>query len=131
VSNPQFVAFARGLGTIDVAEGWVREHFWYRDENEEILRSPDFMLADMGRVDSTGRVIQLEGDCDDVSTFFAAIGKVLGLPARLVAIRYRADTPNFEHVFTEVYDGGQWRVLDATVRPGTSIQSIEEITENV
>jgi len=116
---------------MSAADSWVRAHFNYRDEYEEIVRSPDFMLADMGRVDAIGRVVQLEGDCDDVSTFYAAVALVLGKRARFVAIRYRAENPNFEHVFAQVYDGVQWLVYDATVKPGTRIESIEEMTEDV
>jgi transglutaminase-like putative cysteine protease len=129
-SDPNFNGFARRLGTVAGIEAFVRGRFSYRDENEEIVRDPRFMLADMGRVDD-GRVVQLEGDCDDVATFYAAAATAIGKPARLVAIRYTADNPNFEHVFTQAYDGGKWNVFDATVPAGTTLKWIESMIEDV
>lgn len=129
-NDPAFVAFARGLGSIGSLDAWVRETFIYRDESEEIVRTPQFMLADMGRMDN-GRVVRLEGDCDDISTFYCAACSALGHRARFVAIRFRQETLNFEHVYAQAYDGGRWLTLDATVRPGTPIKSLEELTEYV
>jgi transglutaminase-like putative cysteine protease len=130
-SDPGFRGFVRGLGTLGGIEDFVRRHFAYRDENEEIVREPRFMLADMGRVDENGRVVQLEGDCDDVATFYAAAAVAIGKAARFVAIRYTITNPNFEHVFTEAYDNGQWHVLDATVPAGTPMRWIESMIEDV
>jgi transglutaminase-like putative cysteine protease len=74
----------------------------------------------------------LEGDCDDISTFYAAILKTLGYPTRFVAIRYRADSSGFEHVYTEGQDRASvWRVFDATVKPGTPLQAIERMVQEV
>jgi transglutaminase-like putative cysteine protease len=129
-SDPEFRAVAHQFSSMNAVEAWVRENYSYRDENEEIVRTPQFMLADMGRSES-GRVVQLEGDCDDVATLFAAFGKALGLYTRLTAIRYTADNPEFEHVFTEVYDGGKWRAFDATVPAGTNLQWLESMTEDI
>jgi transglutaminase-like putative cysteine protease len=129
-NDSTFVAFVESLGSIQALQTFVRDHFVYRDESEEIVRAPDFMLADMGRMEN-GRTVALEGDCDDISTFIAAAARVLGIPARFVAIRYTPNNPNFEHVFTEVYSGGQWNTFDATVEPGTEIRSIEEMTEDL
>jgi Transglutaminase-like superfamily len=130
-SDPEFRQFARRLATVDGIEAFVRSHFAYRDENEEIVRDPRFMLADMGRIDAAGRVVHLEGDCDDVATFYAAAAVAIGKASRFVAIRYTFGNPNFEHVFTQVYDGGQWRILDATVPAGTHMQWIESMIEDV
>jgi Transglutaminase-like superfamily len=130
-SDPAFRSFARRLATLDGIDAFVRGHFAYRDENEEIIREPRFMLADMGRIDENGRVVQLEGDCDDVATFYAAAAMAIGKAARFVAIRYTITNPNFEHVFTEAYDSGQWKVLDATVPPGTPMRWIESMIEDV
>lgn len=129
-SDPEFRAFARRLATLDGIESFVRGRFAYRDEEEEIVRDPRFMLADMGRVDR-GRVVQLEGDCDDVATFYAAAVVAIGKAARFVAIRYKFDNPNFEHVFTQAYDGKHWVTLDATVPAGTPMHWIESMIEDV
>lgn len=130
-SDPEFCGFARRLATLNGIESFVRSHFVYRDENEEIVRDPRFMLADMGRVDTNGRVVQLEGDCDDIATFYAAAVVAIGKAARFVAIRYTSGNPNFEHVFTQAYDGGQWIILDATVPKGTRMQWIESMIEDL
>jgi hypothetical protein len=129
-SDPNFIAFARRLATLQGLDAFVRWHFVYRDEQEEIVRDPRFMLADMGRLDG-GRVVRLEGDCDDVATFYAACVIAIGKPARFVAIRYTPVNPNFEHVFTQAYDDGQWKILDATIPPGTHMQWIEAMVEDV
>lgn len=89
-----------------------------------------FMLADMGRHDAN-RTVGLEGDCDDVSGFVAAITKALDYPTRLTAIRYTWDNPDFEHVFAEAYDNGQWHVLDPTVDAGKTMNAIESLQEIV
>jgi transglutaminase-like putative cysteine protease len=129
-SDPDFVSKARQLGSLDAVERFVRDRFVYRDEGEEIVRDPRFMLGDAGRFDGT-RTVGVEGDCDDVSTLFAAFSKALGYRARFMAIRYSPTNPNFEHVFAQAYDGGIWRVLDATVQQGTTVEWIENIVLEV
>lgn len=121
-----FQKFARQFHSLHEMEGWVRDHFIYRDESEEILRTPQFMLRDMGRI-SQDRVIGLEGDCDDIAGFLAAVTYTMGYPTRLVAIRTHSDNPSFEHVFSEANDGNQWVTLDPTVDPGTEIHSIDDM----
>lgn len=129
-NDPNFSAFVRGLGGLDGVETFVRAQYAYRDEVEEIVRTPQFMLADMGRLEGS-RIVGLEGDCDDVSTFFAGCCAALGYRSRFVAIRYTPTNPYFEHVFTQAYDGGNWRTLDATVPPGTSLNWLEEMIQEV
>ena len=125
-TDPLFIQFAKQFQSLNDVEEFVRQNFRYRDEREEIVRDPRFMLSDMGRLDG-GRIVELEGDCDDVSTLFAAFSKAIGYKARFVAIRYNPSNPNFEHVFTQAYDGGIWRVLDATIESGTKLEWIEDI----
>lgn len=128
--DPRFQQFARQFSDVLELEQWMRDHFTYRDEQEEILRTPMFMLGDMGRMAGT-RVVGLEGDCDDAATFLAAVVKVMGLPARFVAIRWNKSNPDFEHVFTEGYQNGEWITLDPTVEEGTVIHSVEDMTQGV
>ena len=130
VHQPEFRQFAAQFSSLEDLESWTRERFVYRDENEEVVRTPMFMLRDMGRT-SQNRIIALEGDCDDISTFLAAAAKVLGYPARFVAIRYHSDSPDFEHVFAQALRGREWVTLDPTVDTGTVICSIENMTEVV
>jgi hypothetical protein len=130
-NDPEFREFLRTLGTLRGAEAWVRMNYVYRDETEEIVRTPQFMLADVGRIENDGRVVGLEGDCDDISTFLAAVAVTFGYRTRLKAIRYNPSNPNFEHVFPEVYDGGRWRIIDATISPGAPMEWIEEMNQEV
>lgn len=124
-SDPDFLRTAQALGSLQMMDAYVRTHYKYRDEREEIVRTPEFMLNDLVRIG------YMEGDCDDVSTLYAAFIKALGYPARFVAIRYNPDNPNFEHVFSQAYAGGSWRTFDGTVQPGTILEAIEEMTEDV
>jgi transglutaminase-like putative cysteine protease len=124
--NPEFQKFALEFNSTAEVDSWVRAHFRYRDELEEILRTPEFMLNDV-----LVRLGYLEGDCDDISTFYAATFKALGLPSRFVAIRYTQEQPNFEHVFTQAYDMAVWQTFDATVAVGTEIRAIETLIQEV
>jgi transglutaminase-like putative cysteine protease len=124
-SNPDFAGFALALGSLSAVDQFVRANYKYRDEREEIVRTPEFMLNDLERIG------YLEGDCDDVSTLYAAFIRALGYPARFVAIRYTPQNPNFEHVFTQAYAGGDWRTFDATVTPDVVLESLEQMTEEV
>jgi transglutaminase-like putative cysteine protease len=128
--DPKFVKFARQFSGLSDLENWMRDHFTYRDERTEVLRTPVFMLEDMGRTTGT-RIVGLEGDCDDSATFLGAAAKVLGFPARLVAIRHNPNVPDFEHVFAQAFDRDGWATLDPTVDIGTVINSIESMIVNV
>lgn len=102
----------------------VRGHFRYRPEREEVIRTPALMWHDW---QTQG---YFEGDCDDVSVLFATILKVLGYMVRFVAIRY-GDSQDFEHVFVEAYDDGQWRVFDPTVETGTDYHATERMVDTI
>jgi transglutaminase-like putative cysteine protease len=106
-------------------EDWMRANYRYRDESEEILRSPEFMLNDF---DTLG---YCEGDCDDCSTLIAALGKSLGYPVRFSAIKVQ--TPDeFDHVFTEYMNpGGTWIPVDPTVPQGTTYTIYGQTVEGV
>ena len=97
----------------------------YRPEQEEILRSTDFMMADLSRLG------YIEGDCDDIAIFIAALFRCLAVPVRFVAIRTSADDPEFSHVFTEIWTGNGWTIIDPTVKPGTRYRYVERMVEYV
>lgn len=120
--NNEFRNFALEFDSLEEIDGWIRAHFRYRDEQEEILRTPEFMLND-----ALNRLGYLEGDCDDIATLYVAMFKALGFPSRFVAIRYTPDNPNFEHVFAQAYNMGVWRTFDATVPAGTEIKAVESL----
>ena len=120
----ELVPYLQG-GTVQSIETWIREHYMYRPEHEEILRSPDFMMADLSRLG------YIEGDCDDISIFVAALFRVLGCPVHFVAIRVKSDDTEFSHVFTEIWTGNGWYALDPTVKPGTRYRYAERMIEHV
>lgn len=124
-SDPSFIrsVFSLLRGDIDSA---LRAVYQYRSEYEEIIRTPQFMLHDL---ETKGYV---EGDCDDIATLSAAVLLVAGARAvRLVAIIYTPGKDSFEHVYVEVFDGGQWRQVDLTIDPGTAHREIERMVQNV
>lgn len=98
----------------------LREVFVYRDENQEVIRTVPWMFEDL-----QGRG-HFEGDCDDSSTFTAAVFLALNLPVRFRAIRY-SDPSEFQHVFVEVLFEGSWRIVDLTVPPGTPYEILESM----
>jgi hypothetical protein len=103
---------------------WIREHFLYRVELEEVVRTPEFMLQEIQR---TG---YFEGDCDCVSVFYATIIKTIGYRCRFVAIRF-SDPFEFQHVFVEYDNGFQWIRTDVTVPVGTVHVELERMVEYV
>ena len=102
----------------------MRTNYRYRDENEEIVRSPEFMVNDF---DTLG---YCEGDCDDCSTLIACFSKVLGYPTRLMAIKVQGPG-EFDHVFAEVMSQGQWTPVDPTVPQGTVYTIYGQTVESV
>lgn len=95
---------------LDKLDNDVRRVFHYRGEIQELIRTPEFMMEDWKERG------YLEGDCDDVSTFFASVLIALGFNCRFVAIRTAADNVSFAHVFCEAQTKGKvWIRFDATV----------------
>ena len=136
-ADRDFRRFAEQFTTWQDLLDWVRLHFIYRDEVQEVVRAPQRMLADMGSLDGTGRQMRLEGDCDDIATFLAAVLKIIGYRARLVAIRANAASLELDHVFAQAFaiwnlsDSGEWVTLDPTVQPGTTMTVLDELIESV
>lgn len=111
-----------GDSELDRLDNFVRGHFHYRPEREEVIRTPLFMAREL---QESGK---FEGDCDDVSVMLAVTARLLGYAVRLVAIR---NSEHFEHVFVEIYDGERWRVFDPTVQRGTEYNQIERMVVRV
>ncbi len=104
---------------------WVRSVFTFRPEGEELLKDP--ILA-MDEIEQRG---YFDGDCDDVSMFYAAILRPFYPIVRFVAIRYDPSNPEFTHVFVEVSRHGHTFIkLDATVQPWTQHAEIERLVES-
>jgi len=127
--NPEFASRVLRLiraqrPSIDEIDKALRPFYVYRDEYEEVVRTPEFMLNDL---DTLGRI---EGDCDDISTLLAAVALVAGYRVRFVAVRYSPGVQHYEHVFVEIH-AVAWRVVDLTVPIGTTIRAIEVMEEYV
>jgi transglutaminase-like putative cysteine protease len=101
---------------------WIREHFRYRGEREEVLRTVDFMLNQL----RTENII--EGDCDDISIFLASVTLAAGTNTRFVAIETDGDG-EYNHVYVEVLINDKWYVLDPTVESGTPYEYHERMYE--
>ncbi len=102
-----------GCGSVPGIDGWLRTHFTYRPEMNEVLRSPEFMVNDFENVLGV-----VEGDCDDAAVLCTSFLKVLGIPGRLTAIQSKAGM-DFDHVFGEGLVGSTFVPIDPTVEYGT------------
>jgi transglutaminase-like putative cysteine protease len=122
---PELHALAHQFHSGHEAEAFIRSHFLYRAESRETLRAPRRMLVDLDNG-------ALEGDCDDISIFAAALLSAMGIRNRFVAIRY-GGSPEFLHVFVEWWSNAAqlWVRLDPTVRPGLIHQEDERLILDV
>jgi len=121
-----FCAVFRGAtdsDSLSVIDDWCRNYYRYREESEEIVRSPQFMLADY---QTQGFI---EGDCDDIATFITAVLKSIGIPARFFAMQSMKDG-QFDHVFAEGFSG-VWVPIDPTVEAGTRYTVYSQLIEYV
>jgi transglutaminase-like putative cysteine protease len=94
---------------------WVKGRVRFALEYPEQLHRPEWMLREILR----GR--RVYGDCDDMSMLTAALLLAMGIAVRFAAVKPAGD-PDYIHVFTEMFDEGQWLMVDATadqIPPGT------------
>jgi hypothetical protein len=90
-------------------EKWVHDHM--KSVNDEALATADHVAR------------TLEGDCTEYSMLMAAMCRAAGVPSRTAIGLIYADTrdkgPVFAfHMWTEVWIGGRWIPLDATLGRG-------------
>jgi hypothetical protein len=119
--NPKVKAYAASIQTPYAIDGVLRPLYLYRDEEEEIVRTPEFMVRDL---ETLGYV---EGDCDDIATFTASLTKAMNYPTRLTGIQ--TSTEEYDHVFSEARIGQFWLPIDLTVPPGTEYRVYGLMTE--
>ena len=122
--NPKVKAYAETIQNPGNVDSYIRPVYVYRDENEEIVRTPEFMFHDL----STQGF--LEGDCDDIATFTAALTKAMNVPTRLTGIMSH-DAEEYDHVFSEARIGEYWLPIDLTVPPGTTYRIYGHMSEMV
>ena len=89
---------------------WARDRFHFMRDPYRIeqLHRPEWMLAQMRE---RGKILV---DCDDAALLMAALGESIGVAARFVAVAFFDPRADFSHVWTELYDGHGWRVIDPT-----------------
>lgn len=75
----------------------------------------------------------LVGDCDDISTLYAAILTCLGFKSRFVAIKSTRNNSGYDHVFveTENPDINSWVAFDMTVPAGTILEYYGKVEINI
>jgi transglutaminase-like putative cysteine protease len=123
-TSPKVRAYAETIQTPQKIDETLRPIFQYRDEDEEIIRTPEFMLNDL---EQSGYI---EGDCDDIATFTASLTKAMNYPTRLTGIMANS-IDEYDHVFSEVRIGSDWIPIDLTVPVGTTYQVYGYMTEMV
>jgi hypothetical protein len=82
--------------------------------------------------DVASRVAALkEGDCSEHAVFLAGLARSFELPSRvilgIVLIEHEGVVRAFGHAWTEIHEGGQWRLADAalaTPPPGVVLKHI-------
>lgn len=100
-------------GKLVMLEDFLRQHFVYRSELQEVIRTIEFQMEWFRQYQT------FEGDCDDIATLIAAMVKRMGGLVRFVAIQSEQGNPDFTHVYTEIWDGSRWFPIDPTVPSGT------------
>lgn len=112
--------------TVTDLDRWIRLRYRFLEDGDlEVIQTPQLMLEEIYQLGF------FQGDCDDVTTFGAAILKALGYVVRLVAIRTNPSNPEFLHVFLEANTPYGWRRLDPTVQPGLIHVSYGSMVEYV
>lgn len=106
---------------LQTVDNFIRDKFIYAGEQIETLVTPEYMLSGL-EVNH-----HLTGDCDDISMFHATLLTCMGYAVRFVAIRSIQSNPNFDHVYIEVLNNGNWIIYDETVPSGTPLEFFARI----
>ena len=92
-------------------ERYLRAHLDFLPDGliqGEVLRSPRYLL------DEIAKHGKARADCEDASMLTAALGKSVGVPARLVALAFFGPSEPFRHVFAELHTPRGWVAVDPT-----------------
>ena len=123
--NPRVREYAESIQSPYAIDAVLRPIYQYRDEDEEIVRTPEFMLNDYETIG------HIEGDCDDIATLTASFTKAMHLPTRLTGIQSDHGQGEYDHVFSEFLVGSSWFPIDLTVEPGTQYSVLGYMSEMV
>jgi len=106
------------ISDADGLDSFLRRVFVYRPENEEIVRTPEFMVNQLRDEN------KIEGDCDDIATLIASVATAVNLPCHFVAL----DSKNqgLDHVFSRIFTT-RWITVDPTVERGTDYNVFDAI----
>jgi len=104
-------------GRIEAIRRYLSDHVKYvlDPDGIEYVQQPARLVAEIDVHKET------HGDCDDVATLGAALGKAIGMRARFVIAGFKGPTAPFTHVYVELSppDREEWAALDTT-RPAHS-----------
>jgi transglutaminase-like putative cysteine protease len=93
---------------------WVLNHFRYRRDPTglELVKGPEVSDAEI-----TQRGF-FQGDCDDVTTYLAALLKAMGYQVKVATIAIPGQGQAYRHIYPSVYlpRARQWLALEATAR---------------
>lgn len=95
---------------IDEIAGWAAARLMFLEDPRiagDWIRTPAKLLEEVRRHGVA------RGDCDDAAVLVAALGLAVGIPARFHAVAFSRGGP-FQHVWTELFDGEKWVVVDPT-----------------
>jgi transglutaminase-like putative cysteine protease len=91
---------------------WLGAHFRFVPDatDVETTREPHYLLE---QLESWGQGL-MTGDCDDVATLGAALGKAVGMNARFMVLGFRSLENAWGHVYAELESDRGWVDLDVT-----------------
>jgi len=97
-------------GKYNAIRQWMLDHLQFLPDpvGVELLATPRYMI------DYIRRSHFVSGDCDDAAILGAALGKAVGLRAKMRALSFGSKSRPFSHVYTLLLVRGQWANLDTT-----------------
>lgn len=117
VKLPGFVAWARGFGSDEAMDRFMRRHIAYTPKPFQVLVRPERMVEEIKRYGFT------QGNCADAAMLAAAVHTARGIPAAFVALHTDPAEAGFQHVFEIRRDSRA--AFDVTVPAGTRYQFLE------
>jgi hypothetical protein len=94
IPSHHYLSEARAIGE------FVKGHIRYVKDpvGTESLQAPDMMIRMMKDVGYS------MGDCDDMALLIASLLMSVGIRPHFRAVKYRQDSPNYNHIYVVVYE---------------------------
>ncbi len=113
-------------GEINSIYDWLTDHFHYVQDPPglELVKTPERMDDE---VTVKGKFM---GDCDDATSYLAALLLSIGYPVSLVVVAPQdSENKDYRHIFLRVWKRGRWYPLDPTAKrhgPGWEVPHTRE-----